>query len=310
MGYWTKERCVAEAKKYKTKKEFRKGSISAYNSSLKNKWLDFVCTHMEFNHHSNLKKTKTKWNKKTIFEALKRIKTWNELTHQNQGLMDAIKRLELVNEVRKKYSPRPAKYTKDQLKDIALKYNNKRKFRIEQPSVLRCIYYNGWQDELLFHMNKSCHEDYLSIEKLWLHPQVKNILKYSFVDYSYEKSFYLKGIKVIPDFVLNIDEKVYVVESKTAYQKYSSRKISKQLKSQRKILEKLLNKEVCIILLSEFGTISSKHSDYSLSLEEFVFFVKTGVFKKIVNSYLIKKQFEVQVEIERMFNKNIFVIKQ
>jgi len=45
-GYWTKERCMKEALKYKTKKDFIKMSNSAYSLSYKNGWLDEICSHM------------------------------------------------------------------------------------------------------------------------------------------------------------------------------------------------------------------------------------------------------------------------
>ena len=39
-GYWTRERCEIEARKYKTKTEFLKGCPSAHLSSVRNGWLD------------------------------------------------------------------------------------------------------------------------------------------------------------------------------------------------------------------------------------------------------------------------------
>ena len=39
-GYWAKERCYEESKKYKNRSSFEKYSISAYIKSRKNKWLD------------------------------------------------------------------------------------------------------------------------------------------------------------------------------------------------------------------------------------------------------------------------------
>ena len=39
-GKWTKEKCSEESKKYKTRSEFKKGSPSAYQSALRNKWLN------------------------------------------------------------------------------------------------------------------------------------------------------------------------------------------------------------------------------------------------------------------------------
>lgn len=45
-GYWTKERCVSEAAKYNTRKEFIRGSGGCYNSSKREGWLEEVCAHM------------------------------------------------------------------------------------------------------------------------------------------------------------------------------------------------------------------------------------------------------------------------
>ena len=39
-GYWTKERCTLEAKKYKKRNKFKKGSGSAFDSACRNGWLD------------------------------------------------------------------------------------------------------------------------------------------------------------------------------------------------------------------------------------------------------------------------------
>lgn len=44
--FWSKKKCVAEALKYSTKKEFQLNAGGAYNSSLKNRWHDDVCKHM------------------------------------------------------------------------------------------------------------------------------------------------------------------------------------------------------------------------------------------------------------------------
>lgn len=46
-GYWTKEICKLEAKKYKTKTEFIIGNNSAYIKASKNGWIDEICNHMK-----------------------------------------------------------------------------------------------------------------------------------------------------------------------------------------------------------------------------------------------------------------------
>jgi len=45
-GYWTKDRCEEESLKYESRSEFQKKSISAYQISLRKKWLDEICKHM------------------------------------------------------------------------------------------------------------------------------------------------------------------------------------------------------------------------------------------------------------------------
>ena len=40
-GYWNiKENCIEDARKYKTKSEWKKNSGGAYGAAWKNKWLD------------------------------------------------------------------------------------------------------------------------------------------------------------------------------------------------------------------------------------------------------------------------------
>ena len=45
-GYWTLDNIKIEAKKYNTRGEFVKGSVSAYSIAARNNWLDEACSHM------------------------------------------------------------------------------------------------------------------------------------------------------------------------------------------------------------------------------------------------------------------------
>jgi hypothetical protein len=45
-GYWTFEKCKEEALKYNSKHSFEHGCVSAYNTCVKNKWINIVCQHM------------------------------------------------------------------------------------------------------------------------------------------------------------------------------------------------------------------------------------------------------------------------
>ena len=53
-NFWTKEECQKESLKYSTKKEFRKNKSWIYVISLKNNWIDDICSHMKI--LGNLKK--------------------------------------------------------------------------------------------------------------------------------------------------------------------------------------------------------------------------------------------------------------
>lgn len=46
QGYWSKEECRLEARKYLYKKDFEKKSRSAYHASYINGWLNDICSHM------------------------------------------------------------------------------------------------------------------------------------------------------------------------------------------------------------------------------------------------------------------------
>lgn len=46
-NYWTKERCLEEAKKYEYKIDFELFSKSAYNECSENGWLEEACSHMK-----------------------------------------------------------------------------------------------------------------------------------------------------------------------------------------------------------------------------------------------------------------------
>lgn len=54
VGYWNKENCTKEAKKYKHRADFKYGNSSAYQSARANKWLDEVCQHMVPKNFSHL----------------------------------------------------------------------------------------------------------------------------------------------------------------------------------------------------------------------------------------------------------------
>lgn len=61
QGFWTKERCFKEAKKYKTRNEFKKMSRSAYSKAHAEGWINHICSHMK-----SQKRNFSSWTKKEL----------------------------------------------------------------------------------------------------------------------------------------------------------------------------------------------------------------------------------------------------
>lgn len=69
-GKWTKERVFKKASEYKTKYEFKKGCISAYDAALRNGWLS------EMDWFEEIRKPKNYWNNlEIVFEEARKYST-------------------------------------------------------------------------------------------------------------------------------------------------------------------------------------------------------------------------------------------
>lgn len=79
-GYWTKEQCAKEAKKYEIRKDFHIQSPSGYLTALKNGWLDEICTHMRS------RKPMGYWTKERCWEIAKRYKIKRNFRENNPSL--------------------------------------------------------------------------------------------------------------------------------------------------------------------------------------------------------------------------------
>ena len=81
-GYWTYERCLKEAKKYKTRNEFHKANLGAYDAAYRNKWLkDYVWFESKF-----------VWTYDACFEVAKQFKTKREFEKGKCGAYSAARR--------------------------------------------------------------------------------------------------------------------------------------------------------------------------------------------------------------------------
>lgn len=83
-GYWTYERCHKEAKKYKVKEHFAKGSPGAYGAAIRNKWLNdwFV----------NSTNPNGYWNYENCYNEAKKYKSRSEFKFGNNSAYNSARK--------------------------------------------------------------------------------------------------------------------------------------------------------------------------------------------------------------------------
>jgi predicted GIY-YIG superfamily endonuclease len=141
---WTKERCQEVALKYKTRNEFRKNSGGAYKSSLRNGWLDDVCSHM-------IRKNKPNgyWTKERCQEEALKYKTRTEFRKNSGGAYKSSLRNNFLNEICshmiQKQKPN-GYWTKERCQEEALKYKTRNEFQKKNAAYYSALK-NSWLDD-------------------------------------------------------------------------------------------------------------------------------------------------------------------
>lgn len=92
-NYWTKEECLKESLKYQSKKEFRKKCVSAYNISIRKKWLNEICSHMIID-----KIQKGHWSKEKCLEVSKHFEKRTDFRLKYPGAYKACRKNKWLNE--------------------------------------------------------------------------------------------------------------------------------------------------------------------------------------------------------------------
>ena len=148
---WTKPQCIKEAKKYRLRSEFHKGSCGAYGSARKNGWLEEVCKHMD-----QVKKPNDYWTKKRCAEEASKYETRREFNRGNPAAYSKAKKKRWVNSICKHmdYITKPPNYwTKKRCAEEAKKFNRRGDFWKESNSAYNSARRNGWLDCVCKHMN-------------------------------------------------------------------------------------------------------------------------------------------------------------
>lgn len=156
-GYWTKERCMEDAKNHNSKYQWRKANSSAYGIALKKKWLDECCAHMT---QLQDQKPAGYWTKERCMESASKHDNRNEWYRANSGAVAAARKNEWYDECvahMKSSSQNPSGYWNDKEKcmEEARKYNRRSHWLKGSGASYNSAYRNGWMDECCEHMLKN-----------------------------------------------------------------------------------------------------------------------------------------------------------
>ena len=149
-GYWTKERCIEEAKKYKSVSEWDKSSKSSYVNSYKTDWYDECIKHM-------VKKNKPSgyWDikKNCLEDALKYTEKYKWQLNSSGAYRNSQKNgwfdecvAHMCQNVNKTKKPH-GYWTKERCIKESKKYKTLTQLRKENCSLCRLIIKNNWVNE-------------------------------------------------------------------------------------------------------------------------------------------------------------------
>ena len=149
---WDFENVQEEALKYKTRNEFRKRSGGAYDSAIRNGWLDEVCSHMVLE-----KGDPGYW---VIFENVREealmYETRREFKKRSRGAyLSACKNgwLDMVCSHMKLKKGNPGYWVIfENVREQALKHKTRNEFRKRSRGAYKSAVKNGWLDEVCSHM--------------------------------------------------------------------------------------------------------------------------------------------------------------
>ena len=143
--FWTKEKCLNEALKYKSRKLFQKGSGGAYAAAIDNGWLDEICSHMRRPAPSNYY-----WTKDRCKEEAAKYETLKDFRKNSYAYNAALKNgwiTEICSHMAR--AAKPAGYwTKERCIKEARKNETFSQFRKNCASAYAIAWRNGWLDEL------------------------------------------------------------------------------------------------------------------------------------------------------------------
>lgn len=166
FGYWTRERCFEEAKKYEYKSDFRTKSKTAYNKALKNKWLNdyiWLKNKEEYAHHK-------KWTKERTEKEARKYNTQSDFQKNCPSAFSAAWRNGWLKDYDWfiKISKPTGYWTKENCATEALKYKTRTDFQQQSGGAYTAAWKNGWLDEITSHMKKRSYDTNLYSDKKYV----------------------------------------------------------------------------------------------------------------------------------------------
>lgn len=140
-GYWNRENCYKEAKKYSSRSEFKNGCQTAYYKALKYKWIDDYSWFVE-------SATKEKWNQQTCYEEAKKYKSRGEFAKGNTSAYNkAWKNHWLEDYTWFSDSASAKRWNYDTCLEESKKYKTRTEFHDGSNSAYSVARRNKWLDE-------------------------------------------------------------------------------------------------------------------------------------------------------------------
>lgn len=137
IGYWTYDTCMEEAKKYKTKSEFKDGAKGAYQIARKNGWLDKYTWFI----------SAIKWTYETCKEEAKKYKTKRDFQKGCIGAYTAALRNKWLDDYDWFEVLWEKKWNYDTCMEESRKYKSRSEFMKGTPGAYNIANKNRWLDE-------------------------------------------------------------------------------------------------------------------------------------------------------------------
>lgn len=146
---WTKELCNKISKKYLYRGEFKKNDKNCYQASIKNGWLNEICSHM-----LEKKKPNGYWTKEKCHEVALKYKYVSDLQKENPTIYTRATRKNWIEDICSHMIRKPLikKWTKEKCHNIALKYKSRNEFKINDENIYTAARTYGWINDICSHM--------------------------------------------------------------------------------------------------------------------------------------------------------------